>query len=536
MFYVALSAQFRGALERTLAQLEQQSDRDFQVILLDPGWHPEVDDLLNHSSLKIHRIHYRSPLYPRRFDWGMWNSAALVTESEDDRLFRLQAFRVIPRNCIAELKRLRENVCFARTKKDWSVAEQVDYTKRHVAFEPQHTSCLENNGDWCLRVGDLIYANGIDEPFTSRWHCEDVEMGRRWKIAQDNGLMQNSVVVNDFLIYMDDRARERMGYVMRNDTTVLTGTRYDFLSHYTPPCPRCRGGWDALQATNDQNVRLADLSDSEDMADLGVQWGKRWFVCGRCHAPVSQLGAPHFAVDHQGMEYRATLGLAGKYGRDLRVARAIARNLPMRDRLPFIVESYVDPCVHFDYAPYRARSMFNGLAWGLLDDVLEHLPRRGLIVELGCHKAGLSGYIARRHPNRDVIAVDRFEGGLPEPGPRDMAVSASYHEGVMSSSYEEVSQWLRREGGQNVLAVRADVTKAVTTLAPRIALAIVDLNLYEPTKAALRWLWPRLEPGGWCLMDDPEFPGVKAAMEESLLPWLRRQGMATAQKPSIPGG
>ena len=51
----------------------------------------------------------------------------------------------------------------------------------------------------------------------------------------------------------------------------------------------------------------------------------------------------------------------------------------------------------------------------------------------------------------------------------------------------------------------------------RISLLHLDLDLYEPTKVALEYLYPKVVPGGIVLLDEyamEGFPGESEAVEE----------------------
>lgn len=64
------------------------------------------------------------------------------------------------------------------------------------------------------------------------------------------------------------------------------------------------------------------------------------------------------------------------------------------------------------------------------------------------------------------------------------------------------------------------------TLAPyegyRWRFAHLDMDLYEPTRTALEWLWPRMVPGGIInLHDYSALQGVKKAVDDFLHPLQR---------------
>jgi len=324
-------------------------------------------------------------------------------------------------------------------------------------------------------------------------------------------------MVDDFIMALDPRDKEdlpRSPYTMR---------------YYKRPCQRCVGQWLALQHCPDPQVRLADVPDNAGMQDLGVQFGKRWFACTACGAFVFHTGTPHFSVDHQGTEFRASTGLLGRAGRDLRLAHRVARGLPMADRLRYIADTYWDPEVLFDRYPYQERcNLFYGSRAALIDDVLECLPA-GPILEVGCQRAGLTAYLGRRHPDRTVVGFDRWERGLSALAPQDMPPGPVYHEGALATPMAEAVELCA--GLANVRLVRGDVRETLAAEPDyRPALVVIDLDLYEPTREALAWAWPRLAPDGWILVDDPGFSGVKAALDGCGVPWHVRCGLGVLYK------
>jgi hypothetical protein len=73
------------------------------------------------------------------------------------------------------------------------------------------------------------------------------------------------------------------------------------------------------------------------------------------------------------------------------------------------------------------------------------------------------------------------------------------------------AEWLR------VRLVPGMVPDTLTTIdLERVAYLHVDMNHPAPETAAVRYLWPRLVPGGWLLLDDYAFYGFveqKRAMD-----------------------
>lgn len=195
------------------------------------------------------------------------------------------------------------------------------------------------------------------------------------------------------------------------------------------------------------------------------------------------------------------------------------------------------------------RSQFNPERWAVLEKVCNEALPEGCYMELGCQQCGTLAYVASRFPDRMCFGFDRFDEGMTKPGPKDMAVSASYHEGAGGSSYDACVKYLedvqREKGMLRIGLVKGDVAttfEKIEWLAP-VALALVDLNLYEPTMIALhgcdwnkpekrfRGLWHHLAPGGVILVDDLNFPGIEAALKESGIPWKQDGFLGVIRKP-----
>jgi Macrocin-O-methyltransferase (TylF) len=131
------------------------------------------------------------------------------------------------------------------------------------------------------------------------------------------------------------------------------------------------------------------------------------------------------------------------------------------------------------------------------------------------------------HPDhtRQFIGFDVF-GKFPDPqyGPDKAELERQWSvDGDHGISRPALQKLLEEQGlAQNVELVEGDIRESMPRyLAERqqISLSIVniDLDLYEPIKAALEHLFPLVVRGGVVILDDYEgFPGAKRAVDEYL--------------------
>ena len=153
---------------------------------------------------------------------------------------------------------------------------------------------------------------------------------------------------------------------------------------------------------------------------------------------------------------------------------------------------------------------------------------RGEIVECGVFKgASLSRLIKFRNLienpwSRRIIAFDTF-GTFPDATPEDSVRRADFvrQAGDQSISKVDLSELLTRiKQNDNVELIEGDIAEtaaAYCTERPELRLSLlhVDVDLYEPTKVSLETFYPRLVPGGICILDDfGAFPGATRAIEE----------------------
>lgn len=146
-----------------------------------------------------------------------------------------------------------------------------------------------------------------------------------------------------------------------------------------------------------------------------------------------------------------------------------------------------------------------------------HLGAAGDVIEIGVYCGTTSVHLnaLARASRKRFVAVDSFQG-MAEPGPRDSA--EAYPKGKFATSLDT---YVSKVGADAVI-VQGWVPAVLDELADlKIAFCYLDLDHYEPTRAALRWVLERLSPGGAVLCDDyypPGRGGATAALDEVLQP------------------
>ena len=121
----------------------------------------------------------------------------------------------------------------------------------------------------------------------------------------------------------------------------------------------------------------------------------------------------------------------------------------------------------------------------------------GLRIEFGVFRgdtlALMTGHLER------TIGVDSFEG-MPTPGPCDFTPDGEspYPKGRLRSNMDAV-----RSAAPRAHLVKGFIPQLFDWFDPAvIAFAHVDLDHYEPTRATLDWLFPRMKTGGVIVCDD----------------------------------
>lgn len=172
----------------------------------------------------------------------------------------------------------------------------------------------------------------------------------------------------------------------------------------------------------------------------------------------------------------------------------------------------------------------------------DHLYRRivdvpGVICEFGVHwgatmatLCNLRGIHEPYNHSRQIVGFDTFngfagveeaDGGFSADG--DYATSAGYDEQLaeilsLHESFSPISQIEKFE------LVKGDIVETLPTWLDAnphaiVAMAIFDMDIFQPTRAALEMILPRLVKGSMLVFDElncPHFPGETQAVAQVL--------------------
>ncbi|MCB9964005.1 MAG: class I SAM-dependent methyltransferase [Rhodospirillales bacterium] len=157
----------------------------------------------------------------------------------------------------------------------------------------------------------------------------------------------------------------------------------------------------------------------------------------------------------------------------------------------------------------------------------------GDFAECGC-KHGHSSYIMARRlaecsepHDRLMWIFDSFEGGLSDKQEQDRstrladtnAAKTKQQKERFASSFEHVQHVFRHMPFVHLVKGWIPQSLNGDPAGRRYSLVHIDVDLYEPTKGALEFFYPRLSEGGLMVIDDygsATFPGCQKAVDDFL--------------------
>jgi len=166
------------------------------------------------------------------------------------------------------------------------------------------------------------------------------------------------------------------------------------------------------------------------------------------------------------------------------------------------------------------------------------LPVKGSIVECGVYHgfslmawANMSAILEPANLTRRIYGFDSF-AGFPSAGEKDKGVNFNAKKGhLRSDSYKELKELIEIYDANRFLGhvgkvqlIPGDIVKTMPEFIEKnqhlmVSLLFLDMDLYEPTKAVIQALYPRIPKGGIIAfdeLDNPIWPGETSALLETL--------------------
>jgi len=137
----------------------------------------------------------------------------------------------------------------------------------------------------------------------------------------------------------------------------------------------------------------------------------------------------------------------------------------------------------------------------------------GCMAEVGTHQGATAKLICHAKQNHLFYGFDTFEG-LPEPGPQDTSHGQRFFRvGKYAAAYDDVKAYLASfDGVELVKGVFPASAQCVETT--QFSFVHLDMDLYEGTKAALAFFWPRMVDRGIIAVHDSHAGGIAQAIRE----------------------
>lgn len=142
----------------------------------------------------------------------------------------------------------------------------------------------------------------------------------------------------------------------------------------------------------------------------------------------------------------------------------------------------------------------------------------GAAVEVGCFQGATAAFAYRFLSGigitRRYLCIDTFGGFPKDQFATDAALGTeSFLEPAFSANSQKlVRKLLDMWGCEKIELFKSDIVQLPPECLPeKIAIALIDVDIAEPTKAALEKIMPRMAAGGMILIDDCDMAGFKGA-------------------------
>jgi O-methyltransferase len=151
-------------------------------------------------------------------------------------------------------------------------------------------------------------------------------------------------------------------------------------------------------------------------------------------------------------------------------------------------------------------------------DTLLNVPGSvpGVFVEAGCYKGGSTAKLSHvaAHLGRRLVVFDSFEGLPANSEDHEETIDGAditgwFTEGAYAGTLDEVKANVSAFGRVDVCEfIPGWFEETMPDFSEPVAAAFLDVDLAESTRTCLRYLWPLLQPGGFVISQDGDFPLV----------------------------
>jgi len=147
--------------------------------------------------------------------------------------------------------------------------------------------------------------------------------------------------------------------------------------------------------------------------------------------------------------------------------------------------------------------------YAYLDALWQRRDTPGDVLEVGCFRGGTTRiayrFLQLTQSAKRYVAVDTFTGFVDRQFEHDRrhGTASRFKTGFSVNSSDMVRQSLESDGCGGVELIEGDITTLPdSTLPPKLAVCLIDVDLEIPTYGSLCRVAHRLEPGGIVLVDD----------------------------------
>ncbi|MDT8308879.1 MAG: TylF/MycF/NovP-related O-methyltransferase [Bacteroidales bacterium] len=147
---------------------------------------------------------------------------------------------------------------------------------------------------------------------------------------------------------------------------------------------------------------------------------------------------------------------------------------------------------------------------------LDHDSVEGAMAELGVYKGESAEIIHQCAPERDFYLFDTFSGFMHDDIVAETGEAATYTEANFADTDMQVVKQRLGESRHIIYKKGYFPGSAKGLEEEKFAFVSIDADLYKPVKAALRFFYPRLSPGGVIIIHDynEKWAGLMKAVDD----------------------